>query len=460
MAVQFQNDTQSLVIAPIEKMVNIIKQLAEDPLEPPDLDSFEEEEGDPKKKGPQLETTMLENTILKIGGLLQVGFGEAGAQIIGKNMSSGDGELNIMMPGCKVQSVFGFVDIREFTDTTECLEEEVMVFVNSIGHIVHKCVHRWSGVANKNVGDAFLVLWKIDNDYGNTHRGGSEIPAAKVSDVADRSLLAFLKIICETRRSDRIQNYSQHPRIVQRFGRGMYRVRFGLGLHVGWAIEGPIGSDFKVDASYLSPHVNICMQLEAGTKTYGLPLLMSEGLYLLLSLKSKQRCRKIDVVTLNGKIQGLYTFPMRHNIWGNIANKSNEGTMVSQPAANSGTSKSASSATARESPGKNKRRQAENSLATVATLLEDETLFTASQKLNREILNDRNYAPPGHIIGDIIKPEDLEVSPALIEADGAEFLFIIDKDINFLQRGVPGYDTAVDEITRDGVRGKFRKALW
>ena len=41
---------------------------------------------------------MLENTILKIGGLLQVGFGEAGAQIIGKNMASGDGELNIMMP--------------------------------------------------------------------------------------------------------------------------------------------------------------------------------------------------------------------------------------------------------------------------------------------------------------------------------------------------------------------------
>ena len=45
---------------------------------------------------------MLENTILKIGGLLQVGFGEAGAEIIGKNMSSGDGELNIMMPGNKV----------------------------------------------------------------------------------------------------------------------------------------------------------------------------------------------------------------------------------------------------------------------------------------------------------------------------------------------------------------------
>lgn len=58
---------------------------------------------------------MLENTILKIGGLLQVGFGEAGAEIIGKNMSSGDGELNIMMPGSKVVTMTGEVglDVRQ-----------------------------------------------------------------------------------------------------------------------------------------------------------------------------------------------------------------------------------------------------------------------------------------------------------------------------------------------------------
>ena len=30
-----------------------------------------------------------------------------------------------------------------------------------------------------------------------------------------------------------------------------------FGLHLGWAIEGAIGSKFKIDASYLSPNVNI-----------------------------------------------------------------------------------------------------------------------------------------------------------------------------------------------------------
>ena len=34
---------------------------------------------------------------------------------------------------------------------------------------------------------------------------------------------------------------------------GGYEVEMGFGLHIGWAIEGAIGSKFKIDASYLSP---------------------------------------------------------------------------------------------------------------------------------------------------------------------------------------------------------------
>lgn len=45
-----------------------------------------------------------------------------------------------------------------------------------------------------------------------------------------------------------------------------FRVRMGFGLHYGWAIEGAIGSEYKIDASYLSPNVNISARLEAATK--------------------------------------------------------------------------------------------------------------------------------------------------------------------------------------------------
>ena len=58
----------------------------------------------------------------------------------------------------------GFCDIRNFTDATEELQEGVMLFVNEIGEIVHGIVDRYSGAANKNIGDAFLLVWKFDED--------------------------------------------------------------------------------------------------------------------------------------------------------------------------------------------------------------------------------------------------------------------------------------------------------
>ena len=101
---QFQDDTETLVIAPITKMVTIIKQLAMDPLKKPEHVQTMEEAEDmmreiqgkkkkkrkQKKKGPELETAMLEHTIIRIGDLIQVGFGTSGKDVIGKNMSCGD----------------------------------------------------------------------------------------------------------------------------------------------------------------------------------------------------------------------------------------------------------------------------------------------------------------------------------------------------------------------------------
>ena len=40
----------------------------------------------------------------------------------------------------------------------------------------------------------------------------------------------------------------------------------GFGLHVGWGIEGAIGSTFKIDASYLSPNVNMASRVNYATK--------------------------------------------------------------------------------------------------------------------------------------------------------------------------------------------------
>ena len=69
-----------------------------------------------------------------------------------------------MIPGKKVMGIFGFCDIRNFTDATEILEAKVMVFVNEIAELCHKVVNRVGGNPNKNIGDAFLLVWKFQDD--------------------------------------------------------------------------------------------------------------------------------------------------------------------------------------------------------------------------------------------------------------------------------------------------------
>ena len=38
-----------------------------------------------------------------------------------------------------------------------------MLFVNRIAYILHDIVVQCSGSANKNIGDAFLLAWKLDD---------------------------------------------------------------------------------------------------------------------------------------------------------------------------------------------------------------------------------------------------------------------------------------------------------
>ena len=231
---------------------------------------------------------------------MALGFGEAGSNIIAKNMS-GSEDINPMLPGQKVISIFGFCDIRNFTDATEELQEGVMLFVNEIGEIVHGIVDKYSGAANKNIGDAFLIVWKFDDDSQHLDDETDEIslvPSNKVNQLCDMAMISFLKIMAALKRSRKMKVYAKHDGLNRRMPG--YTVRLGYGLHLGWAIEGAIGSYYKIDASYLSPHVNMAGKLEEMTKAFGAPLLISGAIYDWFTDGTKAMCRQIDHVSLAG----------------------------------------------------------------------------------------------------------------------------------------------------------------
>ena len=77
------------------------------------------------------------------------------------------------------------------------------------------------------------------------------------------AVCGFLKCISHIHSYKHILQYSKNERLREVIPN--FRVNMGFGMHVGWAIEGSIGSMFKIDASYLSPHVNISARLEAAT---------------------------------------------------------------------------------------------------------------------------------------------------------------------------------------------------
>jgi class 3 adenylate cyclase len=304
-------------------MVNLVKRIAENP-----LSALKTSSHSAGVHSNAYETAILEATLTKITGLLQVGFGDAGAEIIGKNMHSGD--LDPMLPGKKITAIFGFCDIRMFTDTTECLQEEVMVYVNRIGEIVHTATHDFYGAANKNIGDAFLLTWRIcAGDLPGGEAGGDAVGVSddsavepegaaagvvsvpvsggrsiSVEELCDSALAAFLRIQVDLDRSNEsgsLSGYATHPAVLARFGPG-FCIRMGFGMHMGWAIEGAVGSLYKIDATYLSPNVNMAARLEAATKQFRTPLLLSHWLVERLSPAARRMCRRIDVVTVKGSV--------------------------------------------------------------------------------------------------------------------------------------------------------------
>ena len=78
------------------------------------------------------------------------------------------------------------------------------------------------------------------------------------------AVLSFLKIIISVSISKKLEKYKKHEGLNSRIKDDC--VRMGFGLHLGWGIEGAIGSSFKIDTSYLSPNVNMASRLEAATK--------------------------------------------------------------------------------------------------------------------------------------------------------------------------------------------------
>ena len=102
--------------------------------------------------------------------------------------------------------------------------------------------------------------------------------------------------------SGNLSKYRTQESVRERFGPN-FRVQMGFGVHCGWCIEGAIGSKYKIDCTYLSPHVDMADRLEASSKIFNTPICISHWLVGLLSPQARKHLRIVDRVTVPGLLK-------------------------------------------------------------------------------------------------------------------------------------------------------------
>jgi hypothetical protein len=312
-------------------------------------DNHDEDEDAEEEIG-NYETEQLINAITKIADLLRKCWGVAGAGIISSNLArTKDGKtvvFNPTVPGKRVYAVFGFVAINGFGKQLRALERDIMILINDVAKVIHDEVYRWalgdSGQCNKNLGAAFLMVFRI-GDFSEVHekkkratavvfnsrgkskksslrrRGNSQkdeilqlasLPGIQV--FTDRALLGLLKSFAGIHRDKSMNVWANDFRLSA--GVGAYSVEIIYGMDAGWAVEGAVGSEYKIDATYLSPHVNMASRMMSASKQYGVTVLMSKAVEELLSRPCRKQLRHLDTVYVKGSRmkQPIFTFDARH----------------------------------------------------------------------------------------------------------------------------------------------------
>lgn len=216
----FIRDTNTLVIEPIDSIISKIRTISNNPMEAlnakEDRDYLQEKNEVPKKKktccekkGDEvMETAVLDKTITKIASLLAMGLGENGSNILSRSLRNNlDQELNPMIEGRKTVAVYSYCEIKNFYEIFKVLKEDVLVFVNDLAEIVHDICDENFGLPDKNLGEAFSLIWSIEEEYTKVNPVSNELEAIKcnvVTQLSDAAVITILEILMEVYKTGKL----------------------------------------------------------------------------------------------------------------------------------------------------------------------------------------------------------------------------------------------------------------
>lgn len=198
-------------------------------------------------------------------------------EIVNEILKEGTGSLEL---GGKLTNIAVlFVDIRGFTPMSEMLKsnpKQLVEILNRYLTLIADSILRNGGTLDKFVGDAAMAFWgaPLEQEDYVMHAVQAAADMAKGAEGLSRELM-------------------------ERYGR---TVSFGVGVHVGEAIVGNIGSPQRMDYTAIGDTVNTAARLEANAP--GGTIYISRA--VADALEGRIRVTSLgDTVKLKGKAEGF-----------------------------------------------------------------------------------------------------------------------------------------------------------
>lgn len=179
--------------------------------------------------------------------------------------------------GKQVEIAVLFVDVRGFTTMSEALEPpQVVEILNRYLTLISDCILNNHGTLDKFVGDAAMAFW------------GAPLPQEDHVMLACRAAMDMVK-----------GSEALSQELLAQYGR---TVAFGVGVHVGPAVVGNIGSPKRMDYTAIGDTVNTSARLEANAP--GGTVYISRA--VADALEGRVRTTSLgDAIKLKGKKDGF-----------------------------------------------------------------------------------------------------------------------------------------------------------
>jgi adenylate cyclase len=177
-----------------------------------------------------------------------------------------------------------FADIISFSTISEQMTPEALVRAMGIYlEVVEQIVHQHHGILDKYSGDSVMAFWGA--------------PLRPLPDAAHQACQAALR-------------YARRLQILreERAREGLTFFEAGLGIHTGEALVGNIGSDARLTYTAMGDTVNLTSRIEALTRLYRVPILISEATYR--EAGEQFEVRELDTVAVKGRVNGITLYEL------------------------------------------------------------------------------------------------------------------------------------------------------